>query len=124
MTPEEIQTLTSILTNEPKAAGPMYDASAAWLILESERIAELLLKPIDEFIISARLFNCLRNYGLETLGVIIEYSETELLKMRHFGKVSLAELNALLRELGLRLAPDTEASRKRPGPPLGGSAGL
>lgn len=62
---------------------------------------EILNTPIDNFDISVRVINCMRNVDIITIRDLIQYKREDFLKFRNFGKVSLAELDNLIKSLGL-----------------------
>ena len=51
--------------------------------------------------LSVRALNCLKAADVETLGDLVQYNKTDLLKFRNFGKKSLSELDDLLESLNL-----------------------
>ncbi len=57
--------------------------------------------------LSVRALNCLKAAEVETLGDLVKYNKSDLLKFRNFGKKSLAELSELLEEQGLKFGMDT-----------------
>ena len=59
--------------------------------------------------LSVRALNCLKAADVETLGDLVQYNKTDLLKFRNFGKKSLTELDDLL--LGLNLSFGTDISK-------------
>lgn len=63
----------------------------------------LLETPISEFELSVRARNCLKKMNIQTLGDLLNLSESELLAYKNFGETSLEEINVLLRKRGLRL---------------------
>ena len=78
----------------------------------NEELQEKLKTPIGELELSVRSANCLREAQIHTIGELVEKSQQELLKYRNFGKKSLAEIEELLKGMGLSLAgsADSEAS--------------
>ena len=56
--------------------------------------------------LSVRALNCLKAADVETLGDLVQYNKTDLLKFRNFGKKSLSELDALLEGLNLSFGTD------------------
>ncbi|EHO67733.1 DNA-directed RNA polymerase subunit alpha [Prevotella micans F0438] len=56
--------------------------------------------------LSVRALNCLKAADVETLGDLIQYNKTDLLKFRNFGKKSLSELDDLLESLNLSFGTD------------------
>ena len=58
---------------------------------------------IEELNLSVRSYNCLKREGLNTVGDLVQKSETELMDIRNFGQKSIDEVKAKLEELGLGL---------------------
>ena len=56
--------------------------------------------------LSVRALNCLKSAEVETLGDLVKFNKTDLLKFRNFGKKSLSELEELLTSLGLHFGMD------------------
>ena len=56
--------------------------------------------------LSVRALNCLKAADVETLGDLVQYNKTDLLKVRNFGKKSLSELDDLLESLNLTFGTD------------------
>ncbi|MBI3087582.1 MAG: DNA-directed RNA polymerase subunit alpha [Candidatus Omnitrophica bacterium] len=69
----------------------------------SEELAEKLRTPIGELELSVRAANCLREAKIHTISELVQKSSQELLKYRNFGKKSLAEIEELLKGMGLSL---------------------
>ena len=61
--------------------------------------------------LSVRALNCLKAADVETLGDLVQYNKTDLLKFRNFGKKSLSELDDLLE--GLNLSFGTDITKKK-----------
>ena len=75
-----------------------------------EELQEKLKTSISELELSVRSANCLREAKIHTIGELVEKTSQELLKYRNFGKKSLAEIEELLKGMGLSLgaaAPET-----------------
>ena len=53
-----------------------------------------------------RALNCLKSADVETLGELVVFNKTDLLKFRNFGKKSLTELDELLANLNLSFGMD------------------
>ena len=70
------------------------------------RLRQLLKTKLSEDMLSVRALNCLRAAGIDTLGDLVSFSESELLKIRNFGKKSLNEVYALLDDLKLTFDMD------------------
>ena len=56
--------------------------------------------------LSVRALNCLKAANVETLGDLVQYNKTDLLKFRNFGKKSLTELDDLLESMNLSFGTD------------------
>ena len=56
--------------------------------------------------LSVRALNCLKAADVDTLGDLVQYNKTDLLKFRNFGKKSLSELDDLLESLNLSFGTD------------------
>ena len=72
-------------------------------ISETPTIENLLNMTIEELDLSGRAYNCLKNAGINYVGQLVQKTETELLKLRSFGKKSLDEIIEKLSKLNLRL---------------------
>jgi len=59
--------------------------------------------PIQELELSVRASNCLESAKIETVGALVSMSESDLLKIRSFGKTSLREIKRKLNDIGLSL---------------------
>lgn len=70
------------------------------------KLKEILSKSIDELDLSVRAKNCLDAVTLRTIGDLVQQSESELLKVRNFGKTSLKEIKKKLSDLNLSLGMD------------------
>ena len=70
---------------------------------------QLINTKLSDINLSVRALNCLKAADVDTLGDLIQYNKTDLLKFRNFGKKSLAELEDLLE--GLNLSFGTDISR-------------
>ncbi len=58
---------------------------------------------IQELELSVRAGNCLEAANIETVGQLVSMAETELLKIRSFGKTSLREIKRKLGDIGISL---------------------
>ena len=67
---------------------------------------QLLKSKLVDMDLSVRALNCLKSAEVETLGELVVYNKTDLLKFRNFGKKSLTELDALLASLNLSFGMD------------------
>ena len=71
------------------------------------KMRQLLKTKLVDMNLSVRALNCLKSAEVETLGELVEYNKTDLLKFRNFGKKSLTELDEFLNELNLSFGMDT-----------------
>lgn len=73
---------------------------------KQERVEEtpLLERKVEDFELSVRTLNGVRSAGVGTLGELARKTEREMIKIRGFGRKSLAELKNLLQSLGLDFA--------------------
>lgn len=67
---------------------------------------QLLKTKLVDMDISVRALNCLKSAEVETLGELVVFNKTDLLKFRNFGKKSLTELDELLANLNLSFGMD------------------
>lgn len=65
---------------------------------ETLRMRQLLKTRLEDLDLSVRALNCLKAAEVETLGDLVVYQKSDLLKIRNFGKKSLTELEALMEE--------------------------
>ncbi len=67
---------------------------------------QLLKTKLVDLDLSVRALNCLKAAEVNTLGDLVQYQRTDLLKFRNFGKKSLSELEELLGSLNLSFGTD------------------
>lgn len=67
---------------------------------------QLLKTKLVDMDLSVRALNCLKSAEVETLGELVVFNKTDLLKFRNLGKKSLTELDELLANLGLSFGMD------------------
>ncbi|MCH5176758.1 MAG: DNA-directed RNA polymerase subunit alpha [Prevotellaceae bacterium] len=70
------------------------------------RMRQLLKTKLVDMNLSVRALNCLKAADVETLGDLVQFNKTDLLKFRNFGKKSLTELDDLLESLNLQFGTD------------------
>jgi hypothetical protein len=63
---------------------------------------EILGQPTSSLNLSVRSRGCLNRLGIETIGALIQYTESELLATPNFGHTSLTEIRDRLSDCGLR----------------------
>ena len=69
-------------------------------------LRQLLKTKLVDMDLSVRALNCLKAADVETLGDLVQFNKTDLLKFRNFGKKSLTELDDLLESLNLSFGTD------------------
>jgi DNA-directed RNA polymerase subunit alpha len=67
------------------------------------RKSQILETPMSDFELSVRSRNCLKKMKIDTLGDLLNITETELLSYKNFGETSLKEIKAILEPKGLYL---------------------
>jgi len=67
---------------------------------------QLLKTDLTEFGLSVRALNCLKTAEVFTLGELVAFKKSDMLKFRNFGKKSLSELEDLIEEKGLTFGFD------------------
>ena len=67
---------------------------------------QLLKTRLVDMNLSGVPLNCLKAADVETLGDLVQFNKTDLLKFRNFGKKSLSELDDLLESLNLSFGTD------------------
>ena len=67
-------------------------------------VAEGVLKlTIDELDLPTRIYNSLRNGGIETIGQLLDTPRKELISMRNMGGKSISAIEEKLKEKGISL---------------------
>lgn len=70
------------------------------------RMRQLLNSKLTDMSLSVRALNCLKAAEVDTLGQLVTFHRSDLLKFRNFGKKSLTELDELLDKHGLQFGMD------------------
>lgn len=73
---------------------------------ESLHMRQLLKTKLVDLDLSVRALNCLKAAEVETLGELVAYNKSDLMKFRNFGKKSLTELEELVAQKGLSFGMD------------------
>jgi DNA-directed RNA polymerase subunit alpha len=76
-------------------------ASAAATV--DDELVRRLNMPIGELELSVRASNCLESAAIATVGQLVAKTESDLLKVRSFGRTSLREVKKKLQDIGLTL---------------------
>ena len=114
ITPEESLTHAGKILRDHIQLFINFEAEPEAEKVESEEEAKLaqtrkmLKMSVDELELSVRSHNCLRSANIKTIADLVRKDESELLKFRNFGRKSLAELSAIVEELGLNFGMDVD----------------
>ncbi len=73
---------------------------------ESLHIRQLLKTKLVDLDLSVRALNCLKAAEVETLGDLVSYNKSDLMKFRNFGKKLLTELEELVTSKNLHFGMD------------------
>jgi len=87
------------LEDEESAETESYDEEAL-------HMRQLLKTKLHDMDLSVRALNCLKAAEVDTLGDLVTYSKSDLMKFRNFGKKSLTELEELVDSKNLSIGMD------------------
>lgn len=76
-------------------------------------LSQMLISDMAGFLdpkVGARVRHVLMRNGVTTLQQLLELSEEDLLDLRNFGQISLAQLTIKLKAMGLQLQPNRPGS--------------
>ena len=79
-----------------------------------KELREKLKLPISVLDPSARAENCLAAANIHMLGDLVRLTETDLLKIKNFGRTSMTEIKKKLGDLGLSLGMEVPAETQAP----------
>ena len=89
---------------EEQAMAPItLDIPTEQIVEEKSEYDEVLDQPLEKLSLSVRAKNCLDSENILTVRELVSLTESELLKVRNFGKTSLKEVKLKIQELGLAL---------------------
>jgi len=88
-----------------------------------DKMGDQLNRSVEELELSVRSYNCLKNANIQTIGELVQKSESEMLRTKNFGRKSLNEIKEILGTMGLALGmrPDAQGRLVAPPPPPPGS---
>ena len=95
-----------LFSDEKISLEPDTNADNADFDEEVLHMRQLLKTKLTDMDLSVRALNCLKAADVESLGDLVQYNKTDLLKFRNFGKKSLTELDDLLAGLNLSFGMD------------------
>jgi DNA-directed RNA polymerase subunit alpha len=73
-----------------------------------EDLQKKLAEPVSTLELTVRATNCLEMAKIETIGDLVNLSESEILNIRSFGKTSLREVKRKLADIGLEFGMNLE----------------
>jgi DNA-directed RNA polymerase subunit alpha len=82
-----------------------------------DRVSDQLNRSVEELELSVRSYNCLKNAGIQTIGELVQKSESEMLRTKNFGRKSLNEIKEILQTMGLSLGMKPDAHGRLIAPP-------
>lgn len=78
-----------------------------------EELHELLNTELTDTGLSVRVLNCAKALNAYTVGELVAYRKTDFLRLRNFGKKSMAELIYFVESKGLDFGYDTEGAERK-----------
>ena len=63
---------------------------------EKKKLFDKLNKHVNELELSVRSINCLQNANIDSIGELVQKTESEMLRTKNFGRKSLNELKEIL----------------------------
>jgi DNA-directed RNA polymerase subunit alpha len=78
-----------------------HDRQVTGAAAAGSQLKDRLARPIDDFGLSVRSLNSLKNSNIRTLADLVQYPEEDLLKVKNVGEKALSEIADLLRREGL-----------------------
>ena len=100
-----------VMSNELKKKMVCYnlsDEERIRKIRETDEVIKTLSTSLRDCNLSVRALHCLRAAEIGTVGELVRYNKSDLLKFRNFGKRSLSELDDLLNSVGLSFGMDVD----------------
>ena len=70
--------------------------------IELYRTCKPFTIPLADIGLSVRAFNCCKSKDIRTIGELVSFKQSDLMKLRNFGRKSMNELEELLARYGLR----------------------
>jgi len=89
-----------------------------------DRVSDQLNRSVEELELSVRSYNCLKNAGIQTIGELVQKSESEMLRTKNFGRKSLNEIKEILMSMGLGLGMKPDQHGRLMAPPPGSAGSL
>ena len=95
-----------LFSNERISIEDDYSSSVDEYDEESLHMRQLLKMKLVDLDLSVRALNCLKAAEVDTLGDLVMYNRSDLMKFRNFGKKSLTELDELVDSKGVTFGMD------------------
>ena len=95
-----------LFSNERISIEDDYASSVEEYDEESLHMRQLLKMKLVDLDLSVRALNCLKAAEVDTLGDLVMYNRSDLMKFRNFGKKSLTELDELVDAKGVTFGMD------------------
>ena len=97
-------------TANDDAIDALRDANRATIDPELQQKLNMTVQELD---LSVRANNCLESAKIQTVRDLVKKTDSDLLKVRSFGKTSLREVKRKLADMGLSLGMDLEGGGQR-----------
>jgi DNA-directed RNA polymerase subunit alpha len=101
-----------------EAGEDLVSQEAAKAASVDEELIRKLNMPISELDLSVRASNCLESARIQTVADLVAKSDSDLLKVRSFGKTSLREVKKKLQDIGLDLGTALPEGVATSSPPI------
>lgn len=95
-----------LFSNERISIEDAYESKIDEYDEESLHMRQLLKMKLVDLDLSVRALNCLKAAEVDTLGDLVMYNRSDLMKFRNFGKKSLTELDELVDAKGVHFGMD------------------
>jgi DNA-directed RNA polymerase subunit alpha len=99
----------AIFINFEESAEPVEEVASS----SATPMDEVLHRSVEELELSVRSYNCLKNANIQTIGDLVQRTESEMLRTKNFGRKSLNEIKEILGGLNLTfgMRPDPATGR-------------
>jgi DNA-directed RNA polymerase subunit alpha len=106
VTPEDAIAYAAKIMKDQLTIFVNFDAECSTAVEEelptlNSNVDEYLYRKVTDFELSVRSGNALKNAGIRVIGELVVKSESEMLKIKNFGRNSLTEMKDLLSGMGL-----------------------
>ncbi len=78
---------------------------------KEKELYKRLAQPVSDLELSVRSANCLREANIKTIGELVKKTEAEMLKYRNFGKKSLNEITAIVKDMNLNFGMNVDMDK-------------